>query len=168
MIRYRLRCDRDHEFEAWFRSGADYDKLAAAQGVACAVCGSVTVEKALMAPAIGRAGKDKGARTPPPVPLAPDAAPAPDAPGEAVGERLQLAADPRQKAMIAALRELRAKITENADYVGNRFAEEARKIHYQEVEPRGIYGEASREEAEQLAEEGIEFAALPPVPDERN
>lgn len=164
MIRFRLRCDKDHEFEAWFRSGEDYDKLAAAKGVACAVCGSVTVEKALMAPAIGRAGKDKGARIPEPALPAPAA----DAPAEAVGERMQLAADPRQKAMIAALRELRAKITANADYVGDKFAEEARKIHYQEVEPRGIYGEASREEAEQLAEEGIEFAPLPPVPDERN
>jgi hypothetical protein len=165
MIRFRLRCDKDHEFEAWFRSGEDYDKLAAAKGVACAVCGSVTVEKALMAPAIGRAGKDKGARIPEPALPAPAAA---DATAEAVGERMQLAADPRQKAMIAALRELRAKITANADYVGDKFAEEARKIHYQEVEPRGIYGEASREEAEQLAEEGIEFAPLPPVPDERN
>jgi hypothetical protein len=168
MIRFRLRCDRDHEFESWFRSGDDYDRLAAAKGIACAVCGSVKVEKALMAPSIGRAGKDKGGRSAPPLPATTAAEPAPDASGEAAGERMQLAADPRQKAMIAALRELRAKITANADYVGDRFAEEARKIHYQEAEPRGIYGEASREEAEQLAEEGIEFAALPPVPDERN
>ena len=158
MIRYALRCDKDHAFEGWFRSSDDYDRLVAAKGVACAVCGSVKVEKALMAPSIGRTGKDKGARpSPPAVPAA-----------EAPGETMQLAADPRQKAMIEAMREIRKKITESADYVGNRFAEEARKIHYQEVEPRGIYGEATREEAEKLVEEGVEFAPLPPVPDERN
>ena len=82
---------------------------------------------------------------------------------------MQLAAvDPRQQALIQAMRELRKKIVENADYVGDKFAEEARKIHYQETEPRGIYGEATREEAEKLAEEGVEFAPLPPVPDDRN
>lgn len=157
MIRYVLRCEKDHEFESWFRSSTDYDTLAAAKGVACAICGSTRIAKAPMAPSIGRAGKDKGAAPPPP---APATEPAPD--------KVRLAADPRQRAMIAAMRELRKKITENADYVGDRFAEEARKIHYQEAEPRGIYGEASREEAEQLAEEGVEFAPLPPVPDERN
>ena len=81
---------------------------------------------------------------------------------------MQLAADPRQQALIQAMRELRKKIIEDADYVGDKFAEEARKIHYKETEPRGIYGEALREEAEKLAEEGVEFAPLPPVPDDRN
>ena len=164
MIRYALRCGKDHAFEAWFRSGADYDRLAAAGGVACTVCGSVKVEKAIMAPSIGRAGKDKGAPTVPPPARSPGevAAPTP------TPEQMQLAADPRRRAMIEAMRELRKKITENAYYVGDRFAEEARKIHYQEAEPRGIYGEATREEAEQLAEEGVEFAPLPPVPDDRN
>ncbi len=157
MIRYALRCEKDHAFEAWFRSGADYDRLADAGGVACAVCGSVRVEKAPMAPSIGRAGKDRAA---PPPPEAPAPAAAPD--------KTQLVADPRQRALIEAMRELRKKITENADYVGDKFAEEARKIHYQETEPRGIYGEATREEAEELAEEGVAFAPLPPVPDERN
>jgi hypothetical protein len=162
MIRYALRCEKDHAFEAWFRSGADYDRLADAGGVACAVCGSVKVEKAPMAPSIGRAGKDKGrkeaARRPPPEGPTPPAVP----------DRTQLVADPRQRALIEAMRELRQKITENADYVGDKFAEEARKIHYQETEPRGIYGEATREEAEELAEEGVAFAPLPPVPEERN
>ncbi len=157
MIRYALRCEKDHAFEAWFRSGADYDRLADAGGVACAVCGSVRVEKAPMAPSIGRAGKDRAALPPPEAP-APAAAP----------DKAQLVADPRQRALIEAMRELRQKITENADYVGDKFAEEARKIHYQETEPRGIYGEATREEAEELAEEGVAFAPLPPVPDERN
>jgi hypothetical protein len=113
-----------------------------------------------MAPSIGRAGMDKGKAAHPPPSEAPAPAAAPD--------KTQLIADPRQRALIEAMRELRKKITENADYVGDKFAEEARKIHYQETEPRGIYGEATREEAEELAEEGVAFAPLPPVPDERN
>lgn len=164
MIRYALRCTKGHEFEAWFRSIADYDRQAADNAVACPACGDLRTEKALMAPSIGRAGKDKGRTIS--EPRAAVAAPATaDAPA---GEKVQLAADPRQQALIQAMRELRKKIVEGADYVGDKFAEEARKIHYQETEPRGIYGEATREEAEKLAEEGVEFAPLPPVPDDRN
>ncbi len=161
MIRYALRCGKGHEFEAWFRSIADYDRQAADHVVACPACGDHQVEKALMAPSIGRAGKDKSRPSvPEPQAAAPAAAPPAD--------KVQLAADPRQQALIQAMREIRKKIVENADYVGDRFAEEARKIHYREAEPRGIYGEATREEAEKLAEEGVEFAPLPPVPDDRN
>jgi hypothetical protein len=143
MIRYTLRCDKDHEFEAWFRSSADYDRSAKAGENVCPSCGSAAVEKALMAPAVGRSGKS---------------------------EKMTLAAapDPRQVAMRAALKELRQRVTENADYVGDRFAEEARKIHYEEAEPRGIYGEANGEEAKALAEEEIEFHPLPPEFDELN
>jgi hypothetical protein len=157
MIRYSLRCTKDHEFEAWFRSSADYDRQAADNGVPCPICGDHRIVKAPMAPSIGRAGKDKSAQAP-----TPTASPA------GSEEKVQLAADPRQQALIQAMRELRKKIVEGADYVGDKFAEEARKIHYQETEPRGIYGEATREEAEKLAEEGVEFAPLPPVPDDRN
>ena len=154
MIRYSLRCQKDHEFEAWFRSGDDYDKQVAEKGVPCPLCGDHKIVKAPMAPSIGRAGKDKSVPTP--------GAPASE-------EKVQLAAvDPRQQALHQAMRELRDKIVENSDYVGDKFAEEARKIHYQESEPRGIYGEATREEAEKLAEEGVEFAPLPLVPDDRN
>jgi hypothetical protein len=163
MIRYSLRCQKGHEFEAWFRSIADYDRQAADNAVACPACGDHKTEKALMAPSIGRAGKDKGR----PAEEAPSPVPAPTASAPAE-EKVQLAADPRQQALIQAMRELRKKIVEGADYVGDKFAEEARKIHYRETEPRGIYGEATREEAEKLAEEGVEFAPLPPVPDDRN
>ena len=163
MIRYSLRCTKDHAFEAWFRSSADYDKQAAGNGVPCPICGDHRIVKAPMAPSIGRAGKDKGASPPPAV----QGAATPSAPVQAE-EKVQLAADPRQQALIQAMRELRKKIVEGSDYVGDKFAEEARKIHYQETEPRGIYGEATREEAEKLAEEGVEFAPLPPVPDDRN
>jgi len=143
MIRFQLRCDREHEFEAWFRSSADYDKSAGM--TECPVCGSTKVEKALMAPAV------KGAR-------------------KKSSDEVQLAAapDPRQVALREAIRELRRKVTENADYVGDRFAEEARKIHYNETEARGIYGEATGDEARSLIEEGIAFHPLPHLPEDGN
>jgi hypothetical protein len=144
MIRYSLRCDKEHEFEAWFRSSAEYDRQADAGGVPCPVCGETKVAKAPMAPAVGRA--DKGG-----------------------DDKVQLAvADPREQALRSAIRELRKKVTEHADYVGERFADEARKIHYKEVEARGIYGEATSDEAKALSEEGIEFHPLPSVPEDRN
>jgi len=147
MIRYTLRCSNDHEFEMWFRSIADYDRAIGADEVACPVCGQSKVEKALMAPAV--AGARKGD------------------PGKE--ERVKLAVpDPRQQAMRETLLALRKQVTENADYVGPRFAEEARKIHYNEVEARGIYGEATSEEAQALTEEGIGFLPLPSLPEDRN
>lgn len=147
MIRYALRCEKDHEFEAWFRSSDDYDRNAIGGKVPCPMCGVTRVEKTIMAPALKGARKAGG-------------------PGE---EKVQLAAvDPKQQALKAAIKELRQKLTENADYVGGRFAEEARKIHYQETEARGIYGEATSEEAKALAEEGVEFQQLPVLPDDRN
>jgi hypothetical protein len=151
MIRYALKCDRGHPFEAWFRSGADFDK----GETACPACGSLAISKAVMAPQVAR--KDRG-----------EAAPA-EAKTEFKSDKMRLAtADPRQQAMIAAIKELRQKVTENADYVGDKFAEEARKIHYEEAEPRGIYGEATGEEAKALVEEGIEVHPLPVLPEDRN
>lgn len=148
MIRYALICEDGHEFEGWFRDSGDFDAQAKAASIACPFCASVKVEKQIMAPAV--AGSGKGA--PPPTP-----------------EKLRVAApDPRRTAMIEALREMRKSVTENADYVGGRFPEEARKIHYREAEPRGIYGEASAAEAKELAEEGIEFHPLPVLPEDRN
>lgn len=147
MIRYALRCDRGHEFEAWFGSSADYDRIAAAGDNVCPLCGSTAVEKALMAPAVSGATRSGKART---------------------GKVRLAAPDTRQAAMREALKEFRRKVTENADYVGDRFAEEARKIHYNEVEPRGIYGEATAEEAKGLAEEGVHFQPLPPLPEDHN
>lgn len=152
MIRYTLRCAKEHDFEAWFRSGDDYDRSVDQNEVACPVCGDTRVEKALMAPSIA------GTRT------------APRPPDDKVqDDKVQLAtADPREKALRSALRELREKITEQADYVGDKFADEARKIHYEEVKPRGIYGEATTEEAKELHEEGIAFHPLPSLPDDKN
>jgi hypothetical protein len=146
MIRYALRCEKNHEFEAWFRSIADYDRAAGDGSVPCPMCGATRVEKTIMAPAVKGTKKESAPQ-----------------------EKVQLAAiDPREKALREAIKELRQKVTENSDYVGNRFAEEARKIHYRESEPRSIYGEASGEEAKALAEEGVAFEPLPQLPEERN
>jgi hypothetical protein len=155
MIRYSLRCKNEHEFEAWFRSGAAYEK---GVGTACPVCGSRKVEKALMAPALARSAKVGNVGKP-------EAAEPPEK-----SEKVTLAAapDPRLKAMREALKAIRRHVVENAEHVGDRFAEEARKMHYDEVEPRAIYGEATSEEAEALAEEGIEFQPLPSLPEDRN
>ena len=148
MIRYALRCEKEHEFEAWFRSAADYDRALAAGETACPVCGPARVEKLPMAPAVARSDNKPAEKT------------------EKV--RLVSAPDQKQQAMLQAMRELRRQVTEHADYVGDRFAEEARKIHYNEAESRGIYGEATTEEAKKLVDEGIEFQPLPTFPDERN
>src|SRR5262245_15079459 len=133
MIRYALRCDKGHEFEAWFRSSADYDRAAKADETACPVCGPARVEKMPMAPAIARGGGKPAAK--------------PEASEKPEKVNLVAAPDPRQQALIQAMRELRRQVTEHADYVGDRFAEEARKIHYKETEARGIYGEATSEDA---------------------
>jgi hypothetical protein len=142
MIRYSLRCSKDHEFEAWFRSSADYDRAAAAGEAACPLCGSVKVEKAIMAPAPLNSKHE--------------------------GKMSLVVPDPKRAALKEAMIALRKQVTENADYVGDRFPEEARKIHYEEVEARGIYGEATPDEARDLADEGIGFMPLPRVPDDTN
>ena len=148
MIRYTLRCSHAHEFEMWFRSMADFDRAVADGEAVCPVCGDTSVEKALMAPAV--AGTHKGDEAP-------------------KDEKVKLAVpDPRQQAMREAIRALRQQVTENADYVGGRFAEEARKIHYNEVKAHGIYGEATGDEARALADEGIDFLPLPTLPEDRN
>ena len=149
MIHYTLVCDREHVFEGWFRSSDDFDTQVAGGLVACPVCGSVAVSRGLMAPSV-QSGRAKDERE------------------ETAKRQTVMMPDPTQKMMLEALREIRRKVTENADYVGERFAEEARKMHYGETEHRGIWGEATSEEAESLADEGIEFQPLPGVPEDRN
>jgi hypothetical protein len=155
VIRYTLRCKKDHEFEAWFRSGDDFDK---GVGTACPVCGSKKVEKALMAPAVAKSAKAKPS----------EISQAAEAPETTDKVKLAAAPDPRLKAMREALKEIRRHVVENAEHVGDRFAEEARKMHYDEVEPRAIYGEATSEEAKELIEEGIDVQPLPILPDDQN
>jgi hypothetical protein len=159
MIRYDLICQRRHEFESWFANSAAYDKQAKRGLVACPTCGSTKVEKAIMAPRLARGKKAID------VPEAPSAAPpqGPSAPPAPVAM-----ISPQERELRSKLKELREHIVKNADYVGPRFPEQARKIHYGEVEHRSIYGEATPEEAEELNEEGIAFHPLPVLPDEFN
>ncbi|MFM9843372.1 MAG: DUF1178 family protein [Dongiaceae bacterium] len=135
MILFDLKCARNHVFEAWFPNNAAYEKQAKAGAVACPTCGSRKIEKAPMAPRIGKAAK----------------ASVPAVAAEHAEIRKQLT-------------DLRAKIEANCDYVGDKFAEEARRIHYGETERRDIYGETSDDEAKELHDEGVQFARVPWLP----
>jgi hypothetical protein len=158
MIRYALRCEHDHTFESWFQDSSAYDTQVKRKLVSCPVCNSVKIEKAIMAPRIvGKKGRE---RTEPAV-----AAPAPAAP-EAAGSTPLVMAQERE--LRAKLKELRDHIVKNADNVGERFPNEARKMHYGEIEHRPIYGEASPEEAKSLIDEGVEVSPLPVLPEDRN
>jgi hypothetical protein len=153
MILYELNCDRQHSFEAWFKDGATADRQLKRNTVECPSCGSVKVAKALMAPRVGKKGNSREIApiSPPALPSAPAAPPA--------GKAAMVPAELRQ-----ALIEVRKQIEANCDYVGDKFAEEARKIHEGESEVRGIYGEATEAEHEELLEDGIEVARVPWVP----
>ncbi|MEM7224165.1 MAG: DUF1178 family protein [Pseudomonadota bacterium] len=140
MIVYDLKCHKGHQFEAWFRDSAAFDEQQAAGDVRCPSCGSKKVEKALMAPNLGRA---KGRAT---------------APQE----------NPSAQETRQALRELRRQVEANCDYVGERFPEEARKIHYGEADARGIYGESTAEEAKSLDDEGVKVQRIPWLPNENS
>lgn len=164
MIRYALNCDQGHTFESWFASSAAYDKQAKRGQVACPLCGSVKVEKAIMAPNLRQAGKpEPRPPTPTTAPPMPPPALQPMPPKTPVAMMSAAERELRHK-----LKELRDHITKSAHYVGPHFPEEARKIHYGEVEHRSIYGEASAEDAKQLHDEGIEFHPLPILPDDNN
>jgi hypothetical protein len=164
MIRYQLICDKGHAFDGWFSASATFDEQQEAGQLECPSCGSSHVAKALMTPAVPAKAKAR----------AKDRAKArARASGESMAEggrktQAVFQADPKEAELRTALRKLREHVTANADYVGDRFAEEARKIHYKEAESRGIYGEASADEVKSLREEGIEFHPLPVLPEDRN
>jgi len=141
VIHYSLVCDKSHKFDGWFSTAAAYESQKTRGLVTCPICLTNAVDKALMAPAIGRAGS----------------------------ERVSLSIGHPQHAQLReAMVALRNKVTSEADYVGDKFAEEARKIHFKEVDKRGIYGEASREEVAALVEDGVDFMPLPSIPEEHN
>jgi hypothetical protein len=172
MIRYALNCERGHTFESWFQNSAAYDKQAKRGLVSCPVCGATKVEKAIMAPRLAR-GEALEPIEPPPLsaspPGPPSAVPAPVAPRSSASAKAAVAMmSGAERELRQKLKELRDHITKNASYVGARFPEEARKIHYGETEHHPIYGEASPEEAKELHDEGIEFHPLPILPDEFN
>jgi hypothetical protein len=163
MIRYSLACEKQHDFEIWFKNSADYDKQVKRGLVTCPACGSAKVDKALMAPSLGR-GTRKGAKTPTPEAVPPVSAP--EAPSESKTPVAMVS--PQEKEFRAKLKELRDHLTKNAENVGAKFPEEARKMHYGEKQHRSIYGEASPQDAKELLEEGVELHPLPVLPDERN
>jgi hypothetical protein len=162
MILYTLACDKGHTFESWFASSADYDKQVKRSLVTCPVCDSAKVEKAIMAPRLSGTKKHGDAAVPAPAsePSAPAPAPATPAPVAMMS--------PQEHELRKKLKEIREHLTKNADYVGRKFPEEARKMHYGEIEHRSIYGEASPDQAKELHDEGIEVHPLPVLPDERN
>ena len=141
MISYSLVCDNSHKFDAWFRSAEAYDEQAGRGIVTCPLCNSTKVSKALMAPAIGRMSSDKVSLS---------------------------SGHPQQAEIREMMRVMRKKVTSEADYVGDKFAEEARKIHFKEADARGIYGEATHDEVAELIEDGVDFLPLPHVPEEAN
>lgn len=142
MIRYNLSCENGHAFEGWFSSSGDFDRQAERRLIACPTCGSGSISKQLMAPTVSTARKKEA--------------------------RQALVMDQAQKETITKLREMVKSIRENAEDVGARFPEEARKIHYGEADQRGLIGKATAEEAIALLEEGIEIAPLPVLPDDAN
>jgi hypothetical protein len=161
MIRYTLVCNKRHEFESWFANSDAYEKQARRGLVACPLCGSVKVEKALMTPRLARTDTSSARQVMPPPASGPTpAASQPPAPVAMIS--------PQEREFRQKLRELRDHLVQNAENVGPRFPEEARKMHYGEAEHRSIYGIASPEDARELHEEGIEFSPLPVLPDERN
>jgi len=163
MIRYSLICERKHDFEIWFKNSSDYDKQAKRGLVTCPACGSAKVEKALMTPSLGRGSKKRESAA------APEAAmPQPDVAAAAEPATAVAMISPQEREFRAKLKELRDHLTKNAENVGGKFPEEARKMHYGEIEHRSIYGEASPQDAKELHEEGIEFHPIPVLPDERN
>jgi hypothetical protein len=161
MIRYNLRCERGHTFESWFQSSSAYETQEKRKLVNCPACGSAKVERAIMAPQIvSKKGRDIAAAAP----AAPNDVAAPEVATQ--GSTPLLMAQERE--LRAKLKELRDHIVKNADNVGDRFPNEARKMHYGDIEHRPIYGEASPEEARALIDEGVEVSPLPILPDDRN
>jgi len=138
MIRYALRCPKDHDFESWFQSADAYDALRGAGHVSCPVCGATEVEKSLMAPAVR--------------------------PARRAGEPAKPTLSQPQNDVEAALAELRRQVEANSEYVGVNFVAEARRMHEGEIDQRSIYGEAKPEEARALLEDGVPVAPLPFMP----
>lgn len=141
MIKYNLKCENQHVFEAWFKNSSSCDEQMERGIVSCSICGTTSVEKAPMAPSVPKKGR--GPRK--------------------SDQQIETEAGQMAVAM-NALKELRKNVEDNCDYVGDKFAEEARKIHYGETEERGIYGQATEEEKTELAEEGVDVATIPWLP----
>ncbi|WP_419760720.1 DUF1178 family protein [Acidisoma sp.] len=162
MIHYELQCDKDHAFDGWFKDSISFDHQAASGLIACPLCSSIRVRRALMAPALSRRRPQAGE-----VSVVNQADPAPT-PADSSGSLSTIAPPPSGAAgtetaekLRSLLQRLRSEVEKHCDYVGPQFAEEARRIHYGESKSRGIYGETTSSEAEALADEGIAFGVVP-------
>lgn len=152
MIRYALKCDSDHSFESWFKSADAFDALVVARMLSCPVCGSGHVEKSLMAPGV-RASRDAAG------PSVPESTEVTEpAPSE---NMMTNAPDPK---LVEAIKTMRDHVEKNSDYVGDKFAEEARAMHDGDTPHRPIYGEAKAEDAQKLIEDGVPALPLPFIP----
>jgi len=165
MIRYQLQCDKDHGFEAWFSNSTAYETQVKRNLVVCPQCGSTKISKSVMAPNIGIKTNRKVARNTPQDATSRDVAVAQKAVAMPTGDPTSSEA---HREILTALRKIREIVEKNSEYVGPRFAEEARKIHYKEVEEKGIYGEASAHEVKELLDEGVEIQPLPILPEDQN
>ena len=145
MIKYRLECSSGHEFESWFRASADFDSQSLAGEIACPFCGSIDIEKQPMAPSIVTKAAVASRF----------AGPAAMQGGDA-------------KATLEALRAIKKTVFENTEDVGPRFADEARKMHFGEIEERQIRGSSTLEEARELVDDGVPFGILPALPEDLN
>ncbi|WJH41220.1 DUF1178 family protein [Aliirhizobium terrae] len=142
MIKYTLCCDNAHTFEGWFSESADFDRQVENGFLTCPVCNSGSISKSLMAPSVSTARKQEAKR--------------------------QMAMDLVRQEAMAKLREAVSNIRANSEDVGEKFPEEARKMHYGEADARGIIGQASLDEVHELLDEGIDIAPLPNLPDDTN
>lgn len=161
MIVFDLKCSLGHEFEAWFRSSDHYEEQLAYDEIECPYCGGVEVSKAVMAPNVG--AKGNSTRQPHPTIKVREGGEDAMLPGENVGGTFGVTSLPKelQSQLDEVLTNVRRHVEDNCEYVGDRFPEEARKIHYGETEERGIYGEATLEESDELSDEGIDVFPLP-------
>lgn len=145
MIKYSLVCEKDHDFEGWFGSSDDFETQAKRGFVDCPVCGSTNVTKSLMAPRVSGTKKSN------------------EVTENVAATSVQMPAE-----IVEKLREVKKYVEANSENVGDKFPEEARKIHYGETEERGIYGKASADDVASLAEEGVNVLPLPELPEEKN
>ena len=162
MIHYDLLCSEGHGFDGWFNSSASFEDQARNGLLECPVCADTRVDRALMAPALPRKGNARREIPAEPAPAAEPAAPQAGSPAETPAPPALAGHIPDH--VRAMLQRVRSEVEKNCDYVGTGFADEARRIHRGESGRRGIYGEASPAEAEDLADEGIEISRIPWVP----
>ena len=158
MIRFSLQCDQEHAFEGWFASNDTFDQQVKRGLLDCPFCGSKKVDKALMAPSV-RTSKRM---------VIESTAEVSETPSTEIATPEPVVLSPEKAEILGKLQELSRKIRATTENVGKEFAEEARKIHFGEVKPRAIYGEATSDDVQSLIEDGVAIAPLAPLPEDRN